>query len=131
MRGGISNEAKLNDRPTDTFSGEAGDDMSVPRRRTNGTAPGRVACQSLKGETANEKQLRQGKEGILRMTEKQSFMRVDEVAQELGVSKSYAYKIVQKLNEELKNKGFLTISGRVNKQYFMERTCYGAVQKER
>ena len=35
------------------------------------------------------------------------------------------------LNEELKNKGFLTISGRVNKQYFMERTCYGAVQKER
>lgn len=105
--------------------------MSVPRRRTNGTAPGRVACQSLKGETANEKQLRQGKEGILRMTEKQSFMRVDEVAQELGVSKSYAYKIVQKLNKELKNKGFLTISGRVNKQYFMERTCYGAVQKER
>ena len=63
--------------------------------------------------------------------ENTSFMRVEEVAQELGVSKSYAYKIVQKLNEELKNKGFLTISGRVNKQYFMERTCYGAVQKER
>lgn len=63
--------------------------------------------------------------------ENTSFMKVEEVAQELGVSKSYAYKIVQKLNEELKNKGFLTISGRVNKQYFMERTCYGAVQKER
>ena len=63
--------------------------------------------------------------------ENTSFMRVEEVAQELGISKSYAYKIVQKLNEELKNKGFLTISGRVNKQYFMERTCYGAVQKER
>ena len=60
-----------------------------------------------------------------------SFMKVDEVAQELGISKSYAYKIVQKLNEELKRKGFLTISGRVNKQYFMKRTCYGAVQKER
>ena len=64
MRGGILDEAKLNDRPTDTFSKEAGDDMSVPRRKTNDTAPGRVACQSLKGETANEKQLRQGKEGI-------------------------------------------------------------------
>ena len=25
-----------------------------------------------------------------------SFMRVDEVAQELGISKSYAYKIVQR-----------------------------------
>ena len=60
-----------------------------------------------------------------------SFMRVDEVAQELGISKSYAYKIVQKLNVELKEKGFMTISGRVNKQYFMERTCYGPTKKER
>ena len=63
--------------------------------------------------------------------ESTSFMRVDEVAQELGISKSYAYKIVQKLNVELKEKGFMTISGRVNKQYFMERTCYGSVKKER
>ena len=63
--------------------------------------------------------------------ESTSFMRVDEVAQELGISKSYAYKIVQKLNTELKEKGFMTISGRVNKQYFMERTCYGAKKKER
>ena len=53
VRGGISDEAKLNDRPTDTFSGEAGGDMSVPRRRTNGTAPGRVACQSLKYVVSN------------------------------------------------------------------------------
>ena len=60
-----------------------------------------------------------------------NFMRVDEVAQELGISKSYAYKIVQKLNAELKEKGFMTISGRVNKQYFIERTCYGATKKER
>ena len=63
--------------------------------------------------------------------ESTSFMRVDEVAQELGISKSYAYKIVQKLNAELKEKGFMTISGRVNKQYFMERTCDGATKKER
>ena len=32
--------------------------------------------------------------------ENTSFMRVEEVAQELGISKSYAYKIVQKLNEK-------------------------------
>ncbi len=63
--------------------------------------------------------------------ENTGFMKVDEVAQELGISKSYAYKIVQKLNDELKNKGYITISGRVNKQYFMERICYDAVQKER
>ena len=37
--------------------------------------------------------------------ENTSFMKVDEVAQELGVSKSYAYKIVQRLNAELKEKG--------------------------
>ena len=63
--------------------------------------------------------------------ESTSFMKVDEVAQELGISKSYAYKIVQKLNAELKEKGLMTISGRVNKQYFIERTCYGATKKER
>lgn len=37
--------------------------------------------------------------------ENTSFMRVEEVAQELGVSKSYAYKIVQRLNAELKEIG--------------------------
>ena len=47
-----------------------------------------------------------------------TFMRVEEVAEELGVSKSYAYKIVRELNAELKAQGFLTISGRINKQYF-------------
>lgn len=63
--------------------------------------------------------------------ENTSFMRVDEVAKELGISKSYAYKIVQKLNAELAKKGYMVISGRVNKQYFRERTCYGADKKER
>lgn len=57
-------------------------------------------------------------------------MKVDEVAQELGVSKSYVYKIVQRLNAELKETGILTISGRVSRKYFMERTCYGAGRKE-
>ena len=53
------------------------------------------------------------------------FMRVEEVAQELDVSVSYAYKVIQKLNGELKAKGFITISGRINRQYFNER-LYGA-----
>jgi hypothetical protein len=54
-----------------------------------------------------------------------SFMRVEDVANELGISKSYAYKIVQKLNRELNEKGYLTISGRVNRKYFTEKFCYG------
>ena len=53
-----------------------------------------------------------------------NFMRVDDVAQELNISKSYAYKIVQKLNAELKSKGYMTISGRVNRKYFKEKFCY-------
>lgn len=46
------------------------------------------------------------------------FIRADDVAQELNVSKPYAYKLIRKLNEELKAKGFITIAGRVNRQYF-------------
>lgn len=61
---------------------------------------------------------------------KHSFLRVDEVAEILGISKSYAYKIVQKLNAELKEQCFITIAGRVNKQYFLEKTCYGAAKEK-
>jgi hypothetical protein len=50
-----------------------------------------------------------------------AFIKVDEVAQVLGVSKSYAYKIVREMNNDLKQRGFLTIAGRVSKQYFEER----------
>ena len=49
------------------------------------------------------------------------FIRAEEVADELGVSKPYAYKLIRQLNEELKDKGFITIAGRVNRQYFNER----------
>lgn len=58
-----------------------------------------------------------------------SFMRVDDVAKELGISKSHAYKIMQKLNAELKGKGFMTISGRVNRKYFMEKLCYRGTER--
>lgn len=59
-----------------------------------------------------------------------NFLRVDDVAMELGVSTSYAYKIIRKLNAELEKKGIITIAGRVNKQYFTERFCYGAAEIE-
>lgn len=49
------------------------------------------------------------------------FMRADEVAKELGVSQAYAYKLIQKLNADLKKQGYLTISGRLNRQYFAEK----------
>lgn len=58
------------------------------------------------------------------------FIRADDVAQELSVSKPYAYKLIRKLNEELKAQGFITIAGRVNRQYFYER-LYGAGNLQR
>lgn len=61
--------------------------------------------------------------------ENNNFMRVEDVAKELGISKSYAYKIVQKLNTDLRAKGFLTISGRINRKYFMEKFCYGGAER--
>lgn len=55
------------------------------------------------------------------------FIRADDVARELDVSKPYAYKLIRQLNEELKAKGFVTIAGRVNRQYFMK----GSMGQER
>ena len=50
-----------------------------------------------------------------------SFMRADEVAKELSISKSFAYKLIRQMNQELREHGFLTIAGRVNRDYFKER----------
>ena len=49
------------------------------------------------------------------MTEK-SFIRADEVAEELDVSKSYAYKVIKQLNDELSAKGYITVAGRISRQ---------------
>lgn len=53
------------------------------------------------------------------MVEKQSFMRAEDVAKELGISVSHAYKIMQQLNKELKARGYMTIAGRVNRKFFI------------
>ena len=56
--------------------------------------------------------------------ENKAFLTVEEVAAEMGVSKSYAYKIVKKLNEELQQMGYLTVAGRINSNYFRKKVCY-------
>lgn len=52
------------------------------------------------------------------------FLRAEEVQQILGVSKSYAYKVIKEMNSELQRQGFHTIAGRVSKQYFFEKVNY-------
>ena len=49
------------------------------------------------------------------------FITAAEMAEILGISKPYAYKIIKQLNEELDAKGFITIPGRVSKKYFEEK----------
>ena len=46
-----------------------------------------------------------------------------------GVSTSYAYKLIRELNAERAADGFLTIKGRVSRQYFDER-IYGTTDKK-
>ena len=62
------------------------------------------------------------------MTDK-TFMRADEFAEELDVSMAYAYKIIRQLNDELSAKGFITVAGRVSRQYFSER-IYGVERRD-
>lgn len=53
--------------------------------------------------------------------EEAKFLRVTEVASLLECSESHAYKIMQKLNKELEEKGSITVAGRISRRYLMER----------
>ncbi len=52
------------------------------------------------------------------------FITAAEAADLLGISKSHAYKIIRTLNQDMKAMGYLTIAGRINKSYLLEKTCY-------
>ncbi len=49
------------------------------------------------------------------------FYTVEDIISILNVSKSTAYREIKKLNDELKKKGYITISGKVSSKYFWER----------
>ncbi len=53
----------------------------------------------------------------------EQFLTVTEVAQLLHISRSHAYKVIHRLNQELKAQGVLTIAGRINRSYLLERTA--------
>ena len=71
----------------------------------------------------------------------QIFMRVNEVAEELGISIPFAYRIIRQMNEELAKTGCITIAGRIDRSFSTRnsmvqdlrqkgrRNNYGSVQK--
>lgn len=52
------------------------------------------------------------------------FFDVNDVCKILGVGKSKAYQTIRKLNKELESNGYLIVSGKIPKKYFLER-IYG------
>ena len=51
-------------------------------------------------------------------------MNAKEISEELGISKTLAYEIMQKLNKELEAKGYFVIKGKVSRRYLSEQ-IYG------
>ena len=60
------------------------------------------------------------------------FIKVKEVADILGVSESYAHKLVRKLDEQMREEGYKgpIIRGRIDRTYFFQQ-FYGTKNYER
>ena len=53
-----------------------------------------------------------------------NFLTATDVAEFMEISIPMAYKIIRRLNEELKTQGFITVSGKISRIYFEEKV-YG------
>ena len=104
-----------------TFRKEASEKMPLKSRGRNDTWVERqISNTALKS-----------KKGGTEMFE-DYYMTADDVAKALKISKSFAYKVIRKMNAELQEQGFFTMAGKVNKQFFLDKTCYDAAKvKER
>lgn len=61
------------------------------------------------------------------MENEKRFLNVDDVAGYMDISIPMAYKIIRRMNEELSNMGYITVSGRVSRTFF-EQKVYGGLQ---
>lgn len=55
------------------------------------------------------------------MEQTRKMINAKEVSEMLGISSSYAYKIIDQLNRELQQAGYLTIHGKVDILYLHKR----------
>ena len=58
------------------------------------------------------------------------FLTAPEAAQFMHISTSHAYKVIHRLNQKLKVQGFLTIAGRISRDYLLQRTVGKATEEE-
>lgn len=56
--------------------------------------------------------------------EEKRFLTAADVSQYMCISVPMAYKVIRRLNDELKKQGYITISGKVSRSYF-EKKVYG------
>lgn len=69
-----------------------------------------------------------GKEGIMAehkttaIPENKRYLTATDVAELLDVSRSTAYRIIKRLNNELNKSGKITIAGKISAKYFYENT---------
>lgn len=54
-----------------------------------------------------------------------TFYEAKDIAEILGRSENYAYKLIRDLNKELADQGYITVRARVPVKYFETRCCYG------
>ena len=59
--------------------------------------------------------------------ERRLMVTVAEIVTDLGVSRAFAYNLIKRLNSELEAKGYITIAGKVSRQYYEEK-IYGMQQ---
>ena len=53
--------------------------------------------------------------------QRQNYMiTAEEVAESMGISLGYAYKLLRKLNKELADQGYVTVAGHSGKRNFMD-----------
>lgn len=57
--------------------------------------------------------------------ENKRFLNAHDVAEYMDVSVGMAYKIIRRLNDELKSQGYLTVAGKVSRIYFEQKVFSG------
>ncbi len=57
-------------------------------------------------------------------------MTAEEMAQELRISKSMAYKLIKQFNNELSKKGYMVVTGKISRKYIEERFYGISLQQE-